>query len=111
MEEINWDKVIESNALILKENETVQVRFLDNGFVGSADIVNKLTNKTKTIKKYVFQVVNLADNRKMELSTLATRLMGQLKLFKPLKGKSLNVNKFRIGSDIYDIDFRVSQIK
>ena len=111
MEEINWNEVIESNILILKENETVQVKFLDNGFIDSVEIIDKKTNKTKTIKKYVFQVVNLSDNKKMELSTLASRLMSQLKLFNPLKGKSLNVNKFRTGTDDFDIDFRVSQIK
>ena len=111
MEEINWDTVIESNILILKDNETIQVKFLDNGFIDSVEITDKKTNKTKTIKKYVFQVVNLSDNKKMELSTLASRLMGQLKLFNPLKGKSLNVNKFRTGTDDFDVDFRVSQIK
>jgi len=111
MEEINWENIVESNLLILNENETVQIKFLDNGFIDSADIVDKLTKKTKTIKKYVFQVVNLADNRKMELSTFANRLMGQLKLLKPLKGKSLNINKFRTGQEDYDVDFRVSLIK
>lgn len=111
MEEINWDTVVESNILILKENETVQVKFLDNGFIDSIDIHDETTDKIKKVKKYIFQVLNLSDNKKMELSTLATRLMSQLKLFKPLKGKSLNINKFRNGPDVFDIDFRVSQIK
>lgn len=111
MEEINWDTIVDSDILILKENETIQIKFLDNGFIDSVDIVDKKTNKTKTIKKYVFRVINLLDNKKMEFSTLASRLMGQLKVFKPIKGKSLNVNKFRTGTEDFDVDFRVSQIK
>jgi len=111
MPKIEWDKIQKSNVLILKENETIQVQFLDNGSHESADIIDKRTNETKKIDKYVFQIIDLSDNEKKELSTLASRLMIQLKPFKPLKDKKLNINKFRTGSDVFDVDFRVSEIK
>lgn len=111
MPEINWDNIKESDILILKENETVQVQFLNNGIPDSTDITDTKTNKIKTINRYTFKIIDLSDNRKKELSTLATRLMIQLKLFKPLKNKKLNINKFRTGQDSFDIDFRVSEIQ
>ncbi|MHA1292211.1 MAG: hypothetical protein ACTSQJ_06035 [Promethearchaeota archaeon] len=111
MSKINWNDIAESNILILKENETVQVKFLDNGIVDTASIIDKKTNQTKEIKKYVFKIVDLADNKEKELSTLATRLMIQLKPFNPLKDKSLYINKFRTGVDVFDVDFRVSEIQ
>lgn len=108
---IDWNKISESNILILKENETVQVKFLDNGKQESTDITDKTTGKTKEIDKFVFQIIDLSDGKAKELSTLANRLMIQLKAFKPLKDKSLNINKFRFGSDVFDVDFKISEIK
>ena len=111
MSTINWDNIKASDVLILKENETAQVKFLDNGTLDSATITDKTTNQTKDIKKFVFSVMDLSDNKKKELSTLAMRLMIQLKPFKPLKDRKLNINKFRFGQDVFDVDFRVSEIQ
>ena len=85
MTKINWNEIQESNALILKENEPIRVKFLDNGNKEPYEITDKQTGVKKTITKYVFNVIDLNDNFEKEFSTLANRLMTQLKEFIPLK--------------------------
>lgn len=111
MPKIDWNSISESNVLILKENETAQVKFLDEGSHETTEITDKATNELKTIDKYVFKVVDLSDNKKKELSTLSNRFMVVLKSLKPpFKDRSFNINKFRFGADDYDIDFRMTEI-
>lgn len=110
MAKIDWDKIAESNALILKENEAVRVKFLSNGSQGTTDIIDKATNESKTIDKYTFEVMDLADNVEKELSVIQRRLMFVLKDYKPLKDKSFNINKFRTGSGQFDVDYKISEI-
>lgn len=110
MGKIDWDKIAESNALILKENEAVQVRFLNNGSQGTTEIIDKKTNEPKTIDKYEFDVMDLSDNIEKELSVIQRRLMFLLKEFKPLKDKTFSINKFRTGTGQFDVDFRISEI-
>ena len=111
MPKIDWNKIEKSNALILKENEPLKVRFLDEGSVDDYKLIDKKTNEKKIVDKYSFQVVNLANNEKKELSTLAITLMLRLKDFKPLKDKSLTINKFKTGYSDFDVDFKVSLIE
>jgi len=108
---INWSEIEVSNALILKENEIIRVKFLDNGNVMDYELTDKQTGLTKIVDKYYFDVMDLSNNQEKEFSTLATRLMILLKQFNPLKDKSLNINKFRTGSDTFDIDFKISLIE
>ena len=110
MVKIDWDKIAESNALILKENETVQIKFLNNGSQGTTEIIDSKTNEPKTIDKYEFDIIDLSNNTAKELSIIQRRLMFLLKEFKPLKDKSFNVNKFRTGTGQFDVDFRISEI-
>ena len=111
MVKIDWNKIEKSNALILKENESIRIAFLDNGNEESYEIIDKQTNEKKTITKYVFQVINLRDNSKKEYSTLAMSLMNHLKPYIPLKDKKVSIAKFRTGPTDFDIDFKVEQIE
>lgn len=112
MPKIDWNKVQESNILILKENEPIRVKFIDNGISAMETIIDKRTEKEKEVEKFVFEVQDLNDdNVEKEFSTLATRLKVLLKQYIPLKDKSLNINKFRTGADDFDIDFKVSLIE
>ena len=111
MTKINWNEIQESNALILKENEPIKIRFLDNGNKEPYEIIDKQTEKTKTITKYVFNVIDLNDNIEKEFSTLANTLMTKLKEFIPLKDKSIIINKFKTGFTDFDINFKVSLIE
>ena len=111
MPKIDWNKIEKSNALILKENEPLQVKFLGNGSVDDYELTDKKTNEKKTVDKYSFEVINLANNEKKELSTLALTLMLRLKKYQPLKDKSLTINKFKTGYTDFDVDFKVSLIE
>jgi len=111
MPKIDWNKIEISNDLILKENESIRVAFLDNGNVDSYDITDKQTNQIKTIDKYSFKVINLNDNSEKDFSTLASGLINKLKPFNPLKDKSLSISKFRTGATDFDIDFKVELIE
>lgn len=108
---INWDDITESDILILKENEPISVKFLNNGMIDETEVLDKKTDKMKIINKYVFKVIDTTDNEEKEFSTLANRLMTKLKQFNPLIDKVLLINKFKTGPDVFDVDFEVSQIK
>lgn len=108
---IDWNKIEQSNALILKENEPLRVKFLDNGDVDDYELIDKETNEKKIVDKYSFDVINLANNEKKILSTLALTLMLRLKEYQPLKDKSLTINKFKTGFSNFDVDFKVSLIE
>jgi len=111
MPKIDWNKIEISNDLILKENESIRIQFLNEGSVDSYDITDKQTNKVKTIKKYLFEVLNLNDNSEKDFSTLASGLMNKLKPFVPLKNKKMTISKFRTGATDFDIDFTVELIE
>lgn len=111
MPKIDWNKIQESNALILKDNEPIRVRFLDNGLTESMEIFDKKTEKLKTIDKYSFDVLDLTDNTEKELSIIQTTLMTKLKYFIPLKDKEIIINRFRTGISEFDIDYKVSLIE
>lgn len=108
---INWDDISESDILILKENEPISVQFLDDGMIDETEVLDKKTDKMKKINKYVFRVIDTTDNEEKEFSTLANRLMTKLKEFNPLTDKIMLINKFKTGSDVFDVDFEVSLIK
>jgi len=111
MPKIDWSKIEKSNDLILKENESIKVKFLNNGNSKAYDITDKHTNKVKTITKYVFSVIDLNDNNEKKFSTLANTLMTYLKQYIPLKDKKIIINKFRTGPTDFDINFKVSLIE
>jgi hypothetical protein len=111
MPKINWNEIEVSNAIILKENEIIRVKFLDNGTMDDYEIFDNTTEKIKVITKYSFSVIDLSNNQERELSIIQSRLMNLLKEYQPLKDKSLNINKFRTGMEIFDIDFKVSLIE
>lgn len=107
---LDWDNITESDLLILKENDTISITFKDNGAIDDIDVYDEKTESTKTVDKYVFKVIDKADGKEKEFSTLANRLMNKLKEFKPLKDKTLVINKFRFGKATFDIDYKVSQL-
>ena len=111
MPKIDWKKIQESNALILKDNEPIRVRFLNEGFTESMEIFDKKTEKFKTIDKYSFEVLDLSDNTEKELSVIQMTLMNKIKLFIPLKDKELAINRFRTGITEFDIDYKISLIE
>lgn len=111
MPKINWSEIQESNALILKENEPIRIRFLNNGNKEPYEIFDKKTEKLKTITKYSFDVLNLNDNTEKELSIIQTTLMTKLKEFIPLKDKEITINRFRTGISEFDIDYKISLIE
>lgn len=111
MPKIDWNKIQASNILVLNDNQPIRIKFLDEGSETTHELVDKRTQKAKTVPKYVFNVIDLNDdNKEKELSTLAITLMLRLKPFLPLKNKSLTINKFRTGADDFDVDFRVALI-
>jgi len=107
---IDWNKIEKSNALILKENESINIQFLDNGSQETTDIIDKRTGKQKTVDNYVFQVINLNNDSEKEYSTLSMTLMNYLKPFNPLKDKKMSIRKFRTGVTDFDIDFEIRLI-
>ena len=110
MPKIDWNKIEKSNVLILKENEQINIQFLDNGRQETIEIIDKRTNKPKTVDNYVFQVINLNNDDEKEYSTLSMTLMNYLKPHIPLKDKKMSIRKLRIGADDFDIDFEVRLI-
>ena len=111
MVKIDWNKIEKSNALILKENESIRVAFLDNGNHESYEITDKRTNESKIVDKYSFSVIDLNDNNEKVFSTLANTLMTLLKPHIPLKDKKMSISKFRTGITDFDIDFKVELIE
>ena len=100
--EIVWSNIKESNTLILKENETINVKFLDNGYIEEHEIIDDTTNEAKEIDKYIFEVKDLDDNKKKELSFIQNRAIVKLKAFNPLKDKSFSIRKFSFGNGKFD---------
>ena len=111
MTKIDWNKIEKSNALILKDNEPIRIKFLDNGNVDDYELIDKKTDKQKIVPKYFWKVIDLTNNQEKEFSTLAMTLMTKLKEYQPLKDKSLNINKFKTGFTDFDVDFKVSLIE
>lgn len=108
MSEINWDDIQESNILVLKENDTIDIIFLDNGIKTTTKIFDKRTNKEKTIPIYVFSVSDVKDNNEVkEFSIIQTTLMTKLKDYLPLMEKHLSIHKKRIGLTEFDIDYDI----
>lgn len=109
--EIDYEKYkSEAKIVFLKENETVRVKFLDNGVPEDTEITDKNSNIKKVITKFVYEVIDLSDNQKKELSTLSTRLIRKLGAFYPLKDKSLSIRKFKFGNTDFDVDFQVEPL-
>ena len=111
MPKINWNEIEISNDLILKENESIKIAFLDNGNQEAYEITDKQTNEKKTITKYSFKVLNLNDNSEKDFSTLASGLMNLLKPLIPLKDKRMIISKIRTGLTDFDIIFKVQIIE
>jgi len=111
MPKIDWSKIQESNALILKDNEPIRITFLNNGITEPYEIFDKKTEKPKTIDKYSFDVLDLTDNTEKELSIIQNTLMTKLKAFIPLKDKSITINRFRTGISEFDVDYKVALIE
>jgi len=112
MVKLDWNSIQKSNDLILKTNEPIRIKFLDNECsVDDYEIIDKKTNEKKIVDKFTFQVLDLDTNKEKEFSTLANPLMVLIKEFIPLKNKSITINKFKTGYTDFDIDYEVKLIE
>ena len=110
MVKIDWNKIEKSIDIILKENVPMEITFQDNGSVEPYEITDKQTNETKTVNKYIFDVIDKENNPRM-FSTLSMILMTHLKSFNPLKDKTITINKFRTGITDFDIDYKIALVE
>ena len=107
-----WDEIQETNVLVLKENDTIDIMFLDEGKKDSTIIFDKRLDKDKEIPKYVFNVSDLKDNGQVkEFSIIQMTLMNQLKEYLPLSEKHFNIHKKRVGLSEFDIEYDVLLIE
>jgi len=105
---INYNEIKESNNLILKDNQTIQVEFLDDGIIDDV-----MFDDGDTSDKYVYQVKDLNDDNKVKIfsiiqMTLLTKLVG--KPPKSPKGMKFSISRFRTGTGKFDVDYRVTKI-
>lgn len=104
---IDWNKIEESNILVQKDNEEVNIQFLNEGFVEQYEV-----SKDVFIPKYVFDVKDLDDdNKEKEWSILSNRGINKIKALAPLKGKKYNVLKDAYGNEVFDKDYHFTPIK
>lgn len=110
--QIDYDKINESNLLVHKTGNSIRIKFLDEGTIDTMEITDKDTNETKTIEKYVYQVLDLSDNKQKEYSSLSTRFVLEAKKYIPLKNKSFSILKYQFGTNPkFDIDYEFTIIK
>ena len=107
---IDWNGINESNALIHKEG-LVNIMFIDNGKVEIIEIIDSNTEKIKDVKKYFWKVIDISDKQEKEYSTLSMTLLNLLKPFNPLKNKTFQINKYRTGNGIFDVNFEIKEVK
>ncbi len=109
-EKIDYEKIVESEVLVLKTGNSIRVKFLDNGYLDTTEIIDKTTNEIKTIDKYTYSVLDLSDNKQKEFSSLGTRFILRIKPFLPIPNKSFNIRKFQFGLTKFDIDYEITPI-
>lgn len=107
---IDYNKITESNILVLKTGNSIRVKFLDEGYLNETEITDKQTKEVKTIDKYIYNVIDLIDDKQKEFSTLATRFIVAIKPFLPITNKSFNIRKYQYGLTQFDIDFEITPI-
>lgn len=109
---IDWKTIEESNILVLKTGLTIRIKFLDNGVQDSTEIFNRQTKELDTVEKYIFQVLDLSDNKEKEFSLIGkgNRCMTKLKDYQPVKDKEFTINKFSFGKDEFDVDYNITQL-
>lgn len=108
---IDYEKIEKSNILVLKTGNSVRVKFLNDGWIDNTTITDKETNETKEVDQFIYDVIDLTDNRQKELSFLAKTFTLRIKEYLPLKDKSFNISKYQSGTDPkFDIDFKITPI-
>jgi len=99
----DWETVQKSNEIILKIGKIIKIKFLNNDV--DTDTWKDKNEKEKT--KFIFDVLNMDTNQEKEFSTLSNPLMNDLKLYQPLKNKEFSIRKYRIGAEVFDVEYEV----
>ena len=103
--EFNWNNIKESNELIISEGKTVRIRFLNN------DVnTDKIDIKGKEKNKYIFDILNLFNQKEMEFGIISNPLMNELKKYQPLENKEFSIRKYRVGASEFDIEYELNHL-